>query len=413
MKAVVIGPGRVGCGFAGHLLHRSGFDVAFIGRPVTAARLRRAGYYVVRLTDGRKVRDELVPSNGAVDMHDLRLAADTVATADVVGVAVGTDAFDDVGAVIAAGLSQARRPVTVIAFTNDEHAGRLLRNAVERLAGPAVVGRHGFSGAVIDRAIAHRIIPEHPDAPMLLISEPVDSFIIDGTALGEGGVTSIPEIVGMTVSEDFAAAYRRKLFRYSAGHATVAYLGQLKGYRYMHAAVLDPEIGVTARAAMREGRTGLAAAYGAALAGTDAELDAILARFGNAALADTVARVGRDPRRKLRPDDRLIGPARLAIQAGASPRALATAAGAALCFSDGAQPSLTQHLADARLASREVGSLLSEISGLQSTDALSVQIRRAWTRLAGGQDGNLLLSLRDRTWAWSPGRDATRGRAAS
>lgn len=357
MKAVVIGPGRVGCGFAGHLLHRSGFDVTFIGRPVTAARLRRAGYYVVRLSDGRKVRDELVPSNGAVDMHDLRLAADTVATADVVGVAVGTDAFDDVAAVIAAGLSQARRPVTVIAFTNDEHAGGLLRNAVERLAGPGVVERHGFSGAVVDRAIAHRIIPEHPDAPMVLISEPVDSFILDGTALGDGGVSSVPEIVGMTVSEDFAAAYRRKLFRYSAGHATVAYLGQLKGYRYMHAAVLDPEIRVTARAAMREGRTGLAAAYGAALAGTDAELNAILARFGNAALADTVARVGRDPRRKLRPDDRLIGPARLAIQAGASPRALATA--------------------------------------------------------AGGQGGNLLLSLRDRTWAWSPGRDAPRGRAAS
>lgn len=411
MKAVVIGPGRVGCGFAGHLLHRAGFDVAFIGRPVTAARLRRAGYYVVRLMDGREVRDELIPSNGAVDMGDLRLDADTVAAADVVGFAVGTDAFDDVGAV----LSQARRPVTVIAFTNDEHAGRLLRNAVEWLAGPGVVERHAFSGAVIDRAIAHRIIPENPDAPMLLIGEPVDSFIIDGTALGDGGVTSVLQIVGVTVSEDFAAAYRRKLFRYSAGHATVAYLGQLKGYRYMHADALDPEIAAAARAAMREGRTGLAAAYGAALAEGDAELDAILARFGNAALADSVARVGRVPRRKLRPGDRLIGPARLAIQAGASsPQALATVAGAALCFSDGAQPSLTQHLAgaDARTTSREVGSLLSEISRLQSTDALSVQIRSAWTRLAAGQGGNLLLSLRDRTWAWSP-YAVTRDRAAS
>lgn len=253
MKAVVIGPGRVGCGFAGHLLHRSGFYVTFIGRPVTAARPRRAGYYVVRLTDGSKVRDELIPSNGA-DMHELRLAADTAATADVVGVAGGTDVFDDVGAVLAAGLSR-----------------------------------------------------------------------------------------------------------------------------------------------------------------TEAELDAILARFDSAALADTVARVGRDPRRKLRPDDRLIGPARLAIRAGASPQALATAAGVALCFSDAAQPSLTQHLAgaDALLASREVENLLSEISGPQSTDALSVQIRSAWTWLTGGQGGNLLLSLRDRTWAWSPVRDITRVRAAS
>jgi len=29
MKAVVIGPGRVGCGFAGQLLHASGYEVCF------------------------------------------------------------------------------------------------------------------------------------------------------------------------------------------------------------------------------------------------------------------------------------------------------------------------------------------------------------------------------------------------
>ncbi|MFD1211814.1 hypothetical protein ACFQ36_07150, partial [Arthrobacter sp. GCM10027362] len=307
MRAVVIGPGRVGCGFAGHLLHRSGFDVAFIGRAGTTARLRQAGHYVVRLTDGRAEHDDWVSVQDAVDLGDLRRGAGLLAQAEVVGVAVGTAAYGDIVPTLAAGLAQAPRPVTVIAFENDEHAGRLLRTAVARLAGQDAVERHSFTGAVVDRAVAHRILQDRPGAPVLLVGEPVDSFVIDGTALRGPA----PAIDGLAVTDDFAAAYRRKLFRYSAGHATVAYLGKLKGYRNMHAAVLDAEIAATARAAMREGQRGLAAAYGSAAAGSETELDAILARFANAALADTVARVGRDPLRKLRAGDRLIGPARL------------------------------------------------------------------------------------------------------
>ncbi|MDQ5841384.1 MAG: hypothetical protein M3537_09650, partial [Chloroflexota bacterium] len=116
-------------------------------------------HYIVRLTDGRNVHDEPVPSKHTVDIHDLRRAADLVAAGDVVGVEVRTSTFDDVAAVIAAGLSQTRPPVTVIALENDEQAGQLLSSAVERLAGHGVVERHGSSGAVIDRAIAHRITP--------------------------------------------------------------------------------------------------------------------------------------------------------------------------------------------------------------------------------------------------------------
>jgi mannitol-1-phosphate 5-dehydrogenase len=405
MKAVIVGPGRVGCGFAGHLLHHSGFDVSFIGRESTAAKLRQAGHYVVRLTDGISEHDDKVCLQDAVGLEDKLRAAGLLAAADVVGVSVGTAAYGAIAEALAAGLSQASRPVTVVAFENDEHASRLLRTAVGRLAGTAVVDRHSFTGAVVDRAIAHRIFPGRAGEPILLVGEPVNSFVIDGAALRG----PVPEIEGMAVTADFAAAYRRKLFRYSAGHAAVAYLGKLKGYRNMHAAVRDEEIAATARAAMCEGRAGLAAAYGQELAGPEAELDAILARFANAALADTVARVGRDPRRKLRAEDRLIGPALLALRAGVVPRALATAAAAALCFSDGTQPSLTGHLAGgaSRPASDTVAELLSGISGLPATDALSLQIRRAWARLAAGQGGNLLLSLRRATWAWSPGELTT------
>lgn len=69
----------------------------------------------------------------------------------------------------------------------------------------------------------------------------------------------LPEIPGLVRVKDFEAAFNRKLYVFSAGHVTVAYLGFLKGYRYVHAAVRDPEVRTAALEAMREGQQGLAA----------------------------------------------------------------------------------------------------------------------------------------------------------
>ncbi len=41
MKAVVIGPGRIGCGLVGQLLRESGWEVVFLGRSATVEALDR------------------------------------------------------------------------------------------------------------------------------------------------------------------------------------------------------------------------------------------------------------------------------------------------------------------------------------------------------------------------------------
>jgi mannitol-1-phosphate 5-dehydrogenase len=56
----------------------------------------------------------------------------------------------------------------------------------------------------------------------------------------------------------------------------------------------------------------------------------LLMRMTNPHLGDTVERVGRDPRRKLGWDDRLIGTMRLALSQGITPRRYALGAAAAL-----------------------------------------------------------------------------------
>ena len=78
----------------------------------------------------------------------------------------------------------------------------------------------------------------------------------------DGDVVSTTVVAGVDGGADDTAYPRRKLFTYGAGHATCAYLGHLKGYRYIHSAVRDPEIRRTVLEAMAEGQRGLAAAYG-------------------------------------------------------------------------------------------------------------------------------------------------------
>lgn len=55
-------------------------------------------------------------------------------------------------------------------------------------------------------------------------------------------------------------------------------------------------------------------------------IDDLIARFGNRALGDTVERVGRDPIRKLAPEDRILGAYRLAAEQGSPHSYLSLAA---------------------------------------------------------------------------------------
>lgn len=397
MKAVVIGAGRIGCGLAADVLHRSGYEVTMIGRGAALAALARTGRCTVRLTDGVIEDDHTVEFAHVVDVADTETAAGCIATADVVCTAVGAGNLISISDLLATGLHRAPRPVDVIAFENKADAAAVLRCAMIDALGDAA-SRHGYSGAVIARAVAQSILPgSDTDAAtdaaddMLVIGDRPDEVFVDGPAL----VGRFAPIRGLVAVDSFRAYYRRKLYRFSAGHATAAYLGALKGYRYLHAAVADPEIADATLQAMREGQHGLAHRYGKSVAGTEADLTEILGRFGNAALGDTVERVGRDCERKLAHDERLIGAARLAHKSGVIPTHLALAAAAAL----GRSP---DHAHAAHLLSTpELTTTISRVTGLRRTHPITRSIAASLSELAheGVSDG-LLLSLTDRTWAW-------------
>lgn len=410
MNTIVIGPGRIGCGFAGQLLRASGHEVAFLVRNYALAdHLNRLGRYRVWLGDNDASQEITVDGVRAVYMDDWDAAVNALAAADLVVTAVGPRSLPFIAPMLAAGIARRARPVNVLAFENLSDAGMYLRKRVATHLPPGFpLDIHGFSGAVVSRAVTRRIGDPRGDEPLLFVGDPPRSFVVSGPDLRG----PLPEIEGMVVAADLAAWMKRKLYVYSAGHATCAYLGYLKGYHYIHTAIRDPEIRSAVLAAMREGQRGLAALYDGDFAGGERDLLEIIQRFENAALQDTVIRVGRDPTRKLACDDRLVGAAQLALKAGVRPEGLGLAAAAALCF-DPHDPAAAQLQSEIQQTGLEQA--LRRVSGLHADRGLGRLVGNSWARLARGwQKDNVLLSLDRLLWAWkSPGHTAASGRPAA
>jgi mannitol-1-phosphate 5-dehydrogenase len=399
VKAVIVGPGRVGCGFAAPALSAAGYELVFVGRdPAVVDHLNRTRSYEVRLVQGRHQTTQTVGNVRALGAEDVDGVAHEIAAADLVVVAVGARNLGAAAPLIAAGLRLRSRPVNVLCFENLADAGARLRSLVcEQVTSPRLLDGHGFAGALVSRAVARRLGDPRGPGPLIFVGDPPEDFKVERRALGP----PLPELPGMTVVDDYAAAVRAKLYIFSAGHAAAAYLGFLKGYRYVHSAMRDPDVRMAVIGAMSEGRLGVAAACGPRYSVRTSELWSIAARFQNAALHDPLERVGRDPCRKLGFDDRLIGSARLALRAGIRPENLAIAAAAAFCFDcpgDGSARELQGLLDDVGIEGA-----LSRVAGLELGDPLGHRIASAWLHVRDGRPReNVLLSLQGWNWAARP-----------
>lgn len=127
-----------------------------------------------------------------------------------------------------------------------------------------------------------------------------------------------------------------KLYGHNAGHALAAYAARLLKFTHMPQLRGRPDVLAFVRDAMtEESGVPLIRRYGGMDAlftreGFRVHAEDLVARMTNPSLRDSVARVARDPARKLAWDDRLIGAMRLAVDAGIAPCRYAFGAAAAL-----------------------------------------------------------------------------------
>ncbi|WP_443027348.1 hypothetical protein [Sphingomonas sp. LR61] len=124
----------------------------------------------------------------------------------------------------------------------------------------------------------------------------------------------------------------RKLFTVNTGHATVAYHGFVAGADKISDAIAIPAVRSELESVLAETSDLLVRRHELDPEVHRAYVQAIIARFENPHLPDTVTRVGRQPLRKLSRDERFVSPAAALAEDGTEPTALLDAMGAALRF---------------------------------------------------------------------------------
>jgi mannitol-1-phosphate 5-dehydrogenase len=191
---------------------------------------------------------------------------------------------------------------------------------------------------------------------------------------------SLPPLQGAVTTDQFAAELMRKFFTVNCAQAVAAYVGYRHGCKYIHEAVAHPEVAPVVTAALAEATAALKAEFPGQAAGIETDAAEVLDRLASGEPADPIYRVGREPRRKLSPRERLVGPARLAQRHGLPTEALAQAIAAALAYDAPNDPQAAG--LQQTIANESLETVLTEDCGLLPHEPLARRVKHHWQRLA-------------------------------
>ncbi|NGN99822.1 mannitol-1-phosphate 5-dehydrogenase [Grimontia sp. S25] len=380
-KAVHFGAGNIGRGFIGKLLADSDVAVTFadVNGPLID-QLSHEQKYNVRVV-GKDSKIDVVKHITAVNSMS-KDVVDQIANTDMVTTAVGANVLDKIARTIAEGLVKRfeqgnESPLNIIACENMVRGSTHLKAEVYAHLNEEQQAKADEYVGFVDSAV-DRIVPPMDaanDDPLEVTVESFSEWIVDDQQFkGE-----IPSIVGMERTSNLMAYVERKLFTLNTGHCITAYLGCMAGYRTIREAIGDPIIRMDVTEAMKESGEVLIQRYGFDRELHYAYIEKIIERFSNPFLVDEVARVGREPIRKLGRNDRLIRPLLGTIEYGTANDALLKGIAAALKYENATDPQAVE--LQAYLQEHGVMKTLTHYCGLEATSKEAQSIESIFSQL--------------------------------
>ena len=344
-RIVIWGAGKIGRGFVADLFHQGGYALTFVDAAeelVTALR-ERGRYTLVKLpADGPERREE-IGGFEAFSTDETSEVDRRVATVSLLAVVVFPSIFDAVATELARGIERraAERPteaLDIILCANAAHPakefGPLLRQKLSEHAQRYFDEHVGLAETVILRIGIPPAEEYVQEDPLVVVTNGYPEMPIDETAFrGE-----FPDVPGLVPTDRIEAEEIRKIYCYNMAHAALGYGGYLKGYTYVADAGSDPEVAAEVEGALKEVAQGLAAEYPFSSKEMEEFIQGVVPYLSNPALPDTVSRVAGDPKRKLRRNDRLIGPALMCRAHNITPTNLMRVVAKAFLFGGGPTP---------------------------------------------------------------------------
>lgn len=346
-KAIMYGAGNIGRGFLGQILSMSGYEIGFIDvNEAVISRLNKDRKYDIYLTDGDKYKTYTVSNVYGIDGRNTEQIAEAISTADLMATAVGVNVLKFVAEPIAMGIRSRMKkavsaPLNIIICENMIGADEYLTELIKGYLDDSEKAYFDEKIGLVEPSIG-RIVPATPKHilekdPLAICVEPYLELPVD--RLGFKG--ELPELVSMVPFSPFDFFIRRKLFMQNMSHALIAYLGNLKGYEYIWEANEDSNIRLAESNALAEIGLAMSKEYGVPYSELETFSTDLIPRYDNKLLGDTIVRVGKDTKRKLSENDRLIGAAKLCMKHGIVPVNIIKGIAAAYFFyPEGDEPSL-------------------------------------------------------------------------
>lgn len=339
MKAVILGAGRIGRGFVTQLLTLNNVDITYFdASDAMVEQMNQIGHYTIHVL-GHADLDLEVDHVKAYPTSDIDQLAACWKESDFIFTACGGKNMPSVGKTIGQAFKKlvtiggvhlsniitcenwidpAKDLEETILSCLDEKEAKLFKENVG--VGESVILCTG-TGA--------------PDPSKVI--NPIDTWVqnfkylpIDKDAIK----TEIPNWEYIEFVDNFGHLLTQKLYTNNTSCGSVAYLGHLKGLTYMAEAANDVEIEPIMDEIYNEINQALIQGMGIDAESQYAFSKRAKAKYTDRDIVDKLTRIARDPLRKLRPEDRLIGPSKIALSIGVKPTAIALATAAALFYDE-------------------------------------------------------------------------------
>jgi len=389
------GAGNIGRGFIGALFSQAGYKVDFVdvNMEIIGAMNERHSY-PVEIVSNEGSRDVIIENISGINGMDKEAVIAAIANADAMATAVGVNIMPRIVPLITAGIKRRwesgnEEPFNIIICENLIDADKLMKKLIFEEMDEAQKAKFEEKIGLVEASIG-RMVPVMTEEMrkgdnLRVCVEEYCQLPVDGAAWkGE-----LPDIANLHPFAPFEMYIKRKLFLHNMGHALSAYLGYLENAEYIWQAVKNPAVKLIANRAMMESAMALSSHFDFPMMKLCEHIDDLLIRFTNVALGDTVARVGKDAKRKLGAADRFAGALKLCEEEGYGNAYIAVGAAAALFF-DCENDEGTQYIKEL-LASEGIDAVLTKHMGLCECMKCYGYIKTYYEMFKNGADMNAIL----------------------
>ena len=337
MSCVIFGAGKIARGFVGHLLYLSGIDFVFVEKVDSLCDLinERQEYLVNILGDSSK--NTVVKNARALKFSQKEEIAAAIANADCVFNSVGGKNLGEIVPFLTAGIKKRAeenpKPLNIITCENWKKPADILRDGIAEIISDNYKTFFEENVGITEAVIMRSAIESTPELlakdPLVVNVQDFWKFPFDASRLK----APMPEkMICLEPIYEFTGFLERKFYTYNAANGTTSFAGAVLGYTYIADAAFDERILALLDGVYKETATALSKKHNFPFDEQWAFTRTSLNKLQDKNIVDYIERNARDPIRKLGPDDRLVGSARLCLEYGVMPENLAIAIACAIHY---------------------------------------------------------------------------------